>query len=60
MEGPCIGETMPQLDILCHQAETPVPRMEFVLLNHCPKGFHRRFQTAQNIAKSIGYLHNLW
>ena len=59
MERPCIGEAMPQLDILWHQVEHPVPRMNYILLNHCSKGSHRQLQTSQDISKAIGYLHNL-
>ena len=31
---------MPQLDILCHQIKSPVPRMGYILLSCWPKGDH--------------------
>lgn len=45
-----IGETMPQLGILCHQIKNTVAGMGYILLIYCPKGaktppkYHNYFQ----------------
>lgn len=33
-----MGETIPQLDMLCYQIQPPVPQMGYILQNHLLKG----------------------
>lgn len=52
-----MAETMPQLDILCHQVELTVPGMGYIFQ---PKRSHRPLQTSQVITKAIGYTPQLY
>lgn len=46
---------MRQLSILYYQVKPPVPVVDFILMNHWPKGSHVILQTSQVISKALGY-----
>lgn len=50
-----MGETMPQLGILCHQIKPTMAGMSCILLSYCSKGASRALPNIPTIAKAVAY-----